>query len=121
MAAQDFLAIIDDIAADNPAAATAFKQDVEARVATLTRHPDLGRPGRVASTQELVVRQTISLSTPNRPVRSSSCACSMAPGNGPEPARHPHQKARPCRCRSLPPSSPSMPMTRSGTTRASSS
>lgn len=58
LAAQDFLAIIDYIAVDNPAAATAFKQDVEARVATLTSHPDLGRPGRVASTRELVVRQT---------------------------------------------------------------
>jgi plasmid stabilization system protein ParE len=46
------------IAADDPAAARTIVARVLEAVATLARHPDLGRPGRVPGTRELVVPRT---------------------------------------------------------------
>lgn len=46
------------IAQDDPAAASRMVLRIEQAVAQLARHPDMGRPGRVASTRELVVPGT---------------------------------------------------------------
>jgi plasmid stabilization system protein ParE len=46
------------IAADDPAAGRAVVERVLEAVATLSQHPDLGRPGRVPGTRELVVPRT---------------------------------------------------------------
>ncbi|MDP3255565.1 MAG: type II toxin-antitoxin system RelE/ParE family toxin [Bosea sp. (in: a-proteobacteria)] len=43
------------VAQDNPAAASALVQAIEARAAVLADHPDIGRPGRVDGTRELVL------------------------------------------------------------------
>jgi toxin ParE1/3/4 len=40
-ALEDLLAIVDYIALDNPAAALALQQEIEAKVARLTLHPKL--------------------------------------------------------------------------------
>ena len=53
----DLLAIVDYISDDNPEAAQQLKDDIEAKVAKLTEHPKLYRPGRVAGTREMVVRK----------------------------------------------------------------
>ena len=55
-AISDLMAIADYIAEDNPAAAMALVEEIEAKVAHLTEHPGQGRPGRVAGTRELVIR-----------------------------------------------------------------
>ena len=52
----DFLAIIDYISDDNPDAAQALKDEIEAKVALLLTHPKAFREGRVDGTRELVVR-----------------------------------------------------------------
>ena len=52
----DLLAIIDYISDDNPEAAEQLKDNIEAKVAKLAKHPKLYRPGRVAGTREMVVR-----------------------------------------------------------------
>jgi toxin ParE1/3/4 len=46
------------IAKDNPAAARLVVQRVLSAVAMLSAQPNLGRPGRVPSTRELVVSDT---------------------------------------------------------------
>lgn len=51
----DRIAIREYIALDNPAAALALDELFSEKVASLTDHPDLGRPGRVVGTRELVV------------------------------------------------------------------
>lgn len=43
------------IATDNPKIAGEFVTHITDSVATLVRHPQMGRPGRVAGTRELVV------------------------------------------------------------------
>ncbi len=53
----DLLAIVDYISDDNPEAAQQLKDDIEAKVARLPERPKLYRPGRVASTREMVVRR----------------------------------------------------------------
>lgn len=53
----DLLTIVDYISDDNPEAAQQLKDDIEAKVAKLTEHPKLYRPGRVAGTREMVVRR----------------------------------------------------------------
>ncbi|MFY0992474.1 type II toxin-antitoxin system RelE/ParE family toxin [Halomonas sp. C05BenzN] len=45
------------IAQDNPAAALALDELVSAKAQRLADHPNLGRPGRVTGTQELVVHR----------------------------------------------------------------
>jgi toxin ParE1/3/4 len=53
----DLLAIVDYISDDNPEAAQQLKDDIEGKVAKLTEHPKLYRPGRVVGTREMVVRR----------------------------------------------------------------
>lgn len=52
----DLLEIITYIAADNPDAAQALKNEIEMKALALRRHPRLYRPGRVTGTREMVVR-----------------------------------------------------------------
>ena len=55
-AVADLTAIIDYISDDNPDAAQALKQDIEAKVSRLRENPQLYRVGRVEGTREMVVR-----------------------------------------------------------------
>ena len=55
-AAADLMAIVDYISDDNPDAAQALKEDIEAKVSRLRENPRLHRIGRVAGTREMVVR-----------------------------------------------------------------
>ncbi len=48
--------IFDYILAENPAAAVKVINAIEARVSLLEAHPNLGRPGKIAETRELVIR-----------------------------------------------------------------
>ena len=52
----DLLAIIDYISDDNPDAAQALKDEIEAKTSRLPEHPQMYRVGRVDSTREMVVR-----------------------------------------------------------------
>jgi plasmid stabilization system protein ParE len=45
----------DFIASDNPSAAQRMAERVQEAVEYLLDHPDMGRPGRVSGTRELVV------------------------------------------------------------------
>lgn len=53
--------IYDYIEADNPAAALALDELFSEKAERLADHPDLGRPGRIGSTRELVVHQKLIL------------------------------------------------------------
>ena len=48
--------VVDCIPDDNPDAAQALKEDIQARVSRLRDNPRLYRAGRVAGTREMVVR-----------------------------------------------------------------
>jgi addiction module RelE/StbE family toxin len=50
--------IAEYIALDSPAASRRIVGRVQDAVATLNRHPAMGRPGRVAGTRELVIPGT---------------------------------------------------------------
>lgn len=52
----DLLAIIDYISDDNPDAAQALKDEIEAKTSRLPEHPQMCRVGRVDGTREMVVR-----------------------------------------------------------------
>jgi toxin ParE1/3/4 len=52
----DLLAIVDYISDDNPDAAQALKDDIEAKTSRLPDNPQLYRVGRVDGTREMVVR-----------------------------------------------------------------
>ena len=56
-AVADLLAIVDYISDDNPEAAQALKNEIEAKVSRLPEHSKLYREGRVAGTREMVVRR----------------------------------------------------------------
>jgi toxin ParE1/3/4 len=51
-------AIFDYIEADSPRAAIAVDARIREQVATLTRFPQSGRPGRIEGTRELVISRT---------------------------------------------------------------
>lgn len=55
-ATADLLAIIDYISDDNPDAAQALKDEIEAKTSRLPDNPQLYRVGRVDGTREMVVR-----------------------------------------------------------------
>ncbi|HEU0264112.1 MAG TPA: type II toxin-antitoxin system RelE/ParE family toxin [Geobacterales bacterium] len=57
-AQHDFDSIVDYIAADTPLAAIEQGDEIERQVATLLEHHQLGRPGRVMGTRELVIVHT---------------------------------------------------------------
>ena len=52
----DLMTIIDYISADNPDAAEALKNEINAKVSMLPERPQLYRPGRVSGTREMVVK-----------------------------------------------------------------
>ncbi len=54
-AREDLTAIISYIAERNPESAAALLEVIEAAVSSLSRHPQLYRPGRVDGTREMVV------------------------------------------------------------------
>jgi toxin ParE1/3/4 len=51
-------AIFDYIEADSPRAAVSIDDRIEARVEGLARFPEMGRPGRIEGTRELVISGT---------------------------------------------------------------
>ena len=55
-AVADLMAIVDYISDDNPDAAQALKDEIEAKVSLLRERPQLYRVGRVEGTREMVVR-----------------------------------------------------------------
>ncbi len=57
-AARDLATIQDHIARDNPAAAYRLATTIRQQVRQLTDHPQLGRPGRLDGTRELVISDT---------------------------------------------------------------
>jgi toxin ParE1/3/4 len=58
LAEQDLAEIVQYIAADSPRAAYDVHDRIRDRVGNLSKHPKLGRPGRVKATRELVVTGT---------------------------------------------------------------
>jgi toxin ParE1/3/4 len=52
---RDLEAIQDYIAQNNPPAAYRLAQTIRQRVQHLGAHPNMGRPGRIAGTRELVI------------------------------------------------------------------
>ena len=50
----DLLGIVDYISDDNPEAAQRVKDDIETKAEKLPDFPNMGRPGRVEGTRELV-------------------------------------------------------------------
>lgn len=56
MAVADLMAIVDYISDDNPDAAQALKEDIEAKTFRLRENPRLYRTGRVEGTREMIVR-----------------------------------------------------------------
>ncbi len=52
----DLLAIVDYISDDNPDAAQALKDEIEAKTSRLPDNPQIYRVGRVDGTREMVVR-----------------------------------------------------------------
>lgn len=58
LALEDLNHAFEYVAAENPSAARAAIERIEAAVNALRVYPDLGRPGRVEGTRELVVPRT---------------------------------------------------------------
>jgi len=50
--------VFDFVATDNPGAARVLIDTIDRATATLAVHPQLGRPGRIPGTRELVVPRT---------------------------------------------------------------
>ena len=57
IAQDDLLAIVVYIAADNPHAAMALRDEIEEKVNGLREKPRMYKPGRVEGTREIVVRK----------------------------------------------------------------
>ena len=49
---------LDYIAQDNPLAAISQDEEIEQQVDMLMQHPQMGRPGRMKGTRELVISRT---------------------------------------------------------------
>ena len=49
---------LDHIAQDNPLAAISQDEEIEHQVDMLIQHPQMGRPGRLEGTRELVISRT---------------------------------------------------------------
>jgi toxin ParE1/3/4 len=58
LAFEDRIAIFDYIEADNPSAAIRVDDSIREQIAQLTRSPEMGRPGRVEGTRELILAHT---------------------------------------------------------------
>jgi len=58
LAVQDLNYAAEFIAADNPSAAESIITRIEQALDTLAKHPEIGRPGRIKTTRELVVTST---------------------------------------------------------------
>ena len=58
LAVDDLADIVDYIARDNPGAAKRIVSRLWSAVKSLSRQPEMGRPGRVYGTRELVVSDT---------------------------------------------------------------
>ena len=46
------------VADDNPSAAIRLETEIERQIDLLEEHPEIGRPGRVTGTRELVIART---------------------------------------------------------------
>ncbi|MGO9338297.1 MAG: type II toxin-antitoxin system RelE/ParE family toxin [Terracidiphilus sp.] len=57
-AKEDRKAIFDYIEADNPRAAIAIDDRIQTRIEGLAQFPEMGRPGRIEGTRELVIART---------------------------------------------------------------
>jgi addiction module RelE/StbE family toxin len=57
-AQEDRKAIFDYIEADNPRAAVAIDDRIQTRIEGLAQFPEMGRPGRIEGTRELVIART---------------------------------------------------------------
>ena len=57
IAQDDLLSLVVYIAADNPHAAMALKDEIEEKVNGLRDHPKMYKPGRVEGTREIVVKK----------------------------------------------------------------
>jgi plasmid stabilization system protein ParE len=51
----NLVAIVEYIEQDNPERAKSFALEIKSRTNSLTEFPDIGRPGRVIGTRELVI------------------------------------------------------------------
>lgn len=60
-AQQDRTDIWDTIAADNPRAATHMDESFGNAAATLAKHPELGQPGKIPGTRELIPHKSYRL------------------------------------------------------------
>ena len=58
LARTDLAELVAYIANDNPSAAYRVHEDIRRQTAALAKHPEIGRPGRVRGTRELVVAGT---------------------------------------------------------------
>jgi addiction module RelE/StbE family toxin len=57
-AVADREAIFDYIASDSPSAAVAVDERIETHINSLAAFPEMGRPGRIPGTRELVISRT---------------------------------------------------------------
>jgi toxin ParE1/3/4 len=58
LAQADLIELIKYIANDNPVAATRSHEEIRRQVGLLASYPEIGRPGRIRGTRELVVSGT---------------------------------------------------------------
>ncbi len=76
-------AIFDYLEADSPRAAILIDDRIEAQVELLMETPEIGRPGRIEGTRELVTRERLILQPTELNARPSrSCAFCMALKSG---------------------------------------
>lgn len=58
LAYKDATDIADYIQLGNPAAALNVIEEIQTQIAILEHHPNMGRPGRVSGTRELIINRT---------------------------------------------------------------